>query len=301
MRPRLAISFSGGRTSAVMLYHCIAEMGDSHDITIVFANTGCEHEETLRFVDAVDTNFCRPDGYQVYWIESVINGPGVGPSARVVDFKSASRNGEPFESAIAKHGVFGPSFPNCTGRLKSDPIHWFLRNEVGWEDGSYKTAIGIRRDEMIRMNRNADKEGLVYPLVDAGWRKRDVNEFMSNFEWDLKIPHDGWGNCTWCWKKSLRKLMTVTKEDPSVMDFPGRMERKFGNIDKSANQSQTEPRVFFRGNRSAQDILKLAFTERFEPYEDDKFNQMELFNELLDSGSSCGESCEIGADEKSIL
>jgi hypothetical protein len=74
------------------------------------------------------------------------------------------------------------------------------------------------------------------------------------------------------------------------------MERKYGTVNKG-EQEQIEPRVFFRGRLSAQDIVKMAFTEDFEPWEDDKFTQLELFSQVLDIGGSCGDSCEIGADE----
>jgi len=119
MKPRLAISFSGGRSSAVMLYLCLKKYRDTHDILITFANTGCEHEETLRFVNAVDRNFA--DG-KVVWIESVIGPEGVGAKAKVVNYETAARGGEPFETFIAKHGVPGPSHPQCNSRLKADPM-----------------------------------------------------------------------------------------------------------------------------------------------------------------------------------
>ena len=50
MRPRLAISFSGGRSSAVMAKLCIDRYRDTHDILVAFVNTGQEMEDTLRFV-----------------------------------------------------------------------------------------------------------------------------------------------------------------------------------------------------------------------------------------------------------
>lgn len=295
MSNRLAISFSGGRSSAVMLDRCLDKYADTREILITFANTGCEHEETLRFVDAVDKHFCKPRGFEVIWIEAEIHGPGKGPTAKMVTYETASRDGRPFEAAIEKHGLFGPSHPNCTGRLKDEPIHNYLR-QMGWKAKTYDCAIGIRADEADRMSKDRKERRFIYPLIEEGWRKRDVNEYMAQFDWDLKLKHDAWGNCTWCWKKSFRKLMTITKEDPSVLDFPGRMERKYGMINKGEAE-MTEPRVFFRGNASAQDIMKRAFTEQFKPYEDDTFDQMELFNELLDVGSGCGESCEVGADD----
>ena len=51
---RLLISFSGGLTSAYMAIK-LMEMRDKWDeIMVVFANTGMEREETLRFVHDVD-------------------------------------------------------------------------------------------------------------------------------------------------------------------------------------------------------------------------------------------------------
>ncbi len=277
----------------MMLKRCLEKFSSTHEIVILFANTGCEHEETLRFVDAVDRHFANG---KVIWIEAVINPiDGIGPTAKIVNYKTASRNGEPMRAAIAKHGVFCKTHPNCTARTKVEPIHSYLRS-IGWEKGTYDTAIGIRGDEADRMDAKRKEKRYVYPLVNEGWFKRDVNEYMARFDWDLNLPSDAFGNCVWCWKKSLRKLMTVAKQSPDAFDFPGEMERKYGVLTKG-KEEQEEPRVFFRGNLSAQDIVKMAFTENFEPWEDGKFTQLELFSQVLDVGGGCGDSCEIGADE----
>lgn len=291
-KPRLAISFSGGRSSAVMLWLCLKKYLETHEILITFANTGCEHEATLEFVDAVDRNFA--DG-QVVWIEPEFHEAGKGPTAKVVNFESAARNGEPFRAAIEKHGVFCQTHPQCTTRLKETPMISY-RRQFGWEAGSYDVAIGIRADEADRCSSKAKEKRFIYPLVEDGWRKRDVNRFMRQFDWDLKIPLDAYGNCVWCWKKSLRKLSTVAKQEPHRFDFPGEMERRFGTINRGV-QEQPDPRVFFRGNRSAQDIIVHAHTADFEEYKDDKFDQPQLFDDFWDVGSACGESCEVGADE----
>ena len=280
-----------------MLHRCLERFGESHDIVVTFANTGREKAETLDFVDAADRNLCEPKGHRVVWIEAVIHhGERKGVSAKVVNYETANRDGAVFEEAIKKHGVFNKGYPNCTGRLKDEPIHWYLRRVHGWERASYDTAIGIRADEILsRASKNMKKKRFVYPLADEGWRKRDVNEFMQQFDWDLKIPGDHHGNCDGCWKKSLRKLMTRAKEEPEVFDWWGRMERKYGMV--TNGKDQPEPRTFFRENRSAQDIVRLAYTTDFRPYEDDTFDQQELFDDRLDLGSSCGESCEMGADD----
>jgi len=291
-RPRLAISFSGGRSSAAMLYLCLKKYKESHNIMITFANTGCEHEETLRFVDAVDCNFA--DG-RVVWVEAVIGPAGVGPRAMVVDYKTASRNGEPFEDAIRKHGVFNPSFPQCTWRLKVEPMNAHLK-ACGWDSGTYDTAIGIRADEIDRKSKNAKDNRIVYPLVDDGWAKRDVNRFMAQFDWDLKLPGEHYGNCVWCWKKTLRKLATVAKHTPEAFDFPRRMESQYGHIHKN-EKGQENPRVFFRKHMSTDDILQIGRSGNFKEYRDAEFIQPGLFDDQWDIGGGCGDSCEIGSDE----
>ena len=280
-----------------MLHEVLKNHSETHDISITFANTGLEHEETLKFVDAVDRHFCQPKGHKVVWIESITHGPRKGPTAKIVTFETAARNGEPFEAAIAKHGVFCKTHPNCTGRLKTEPIHWYWRHSVGWKPNTYDTAIGIRYDERIRMSRKAEENRFIYPLVDGKWTKEGVNLFMRQFGWDLNLPSDAYGNCVTCFKKSFRKLMTVAKTNPEYFDFPDRMERKYGMVDKSAAGVQTEPRTHFRLRKSARDILNDANTLEFEPYEDDKFDKHGSYEEWLDAGTSCSESCEIGVDD----
>lgn len=278
-----------------MLHECLRKYSDTHDIRITFANTGCEHEETLRFVDAVDCHFCRPKGHKVVWIEAVVRGKREGVQAKVVTYETASRNGEPFEAAIQKHGVFCKTHPQCTSRLKTEPMEWYRKSQ-GWNNGSYDTAIGIRYDERIRMSAKAEQNRFVYPLVDGKFTKEGVNLFMRQFDWDLNLPNDAYGNCTFCFKKSQRKLMTVAKTNPEFFDFPDRMEKKYGHIYRG-KVAPEQDRTFFRMRQSAQDILKAANTTEFEPYQDDRFDRHGSYDEWLDAGTSCSESCEIGHDD----
>lgn len=279
-----------------MLDQILERWGDSREIVICFANTGKEEEETLRFVDAVDRNFCQPRGYKVHWLEAIIHhGERKAPTAKEVTYETASRAGEPFEEAIKKYGIFNKSYPNCTGRLKSEPMNWWVRNVIGWEKGSYETAIGIRADEIDRVSARKDDNRWIYPLVEWGFRKRDVSQYMERFDWDLKLPGDHWGNCDVCWKKSFRKLMTRAQEDESVFDWWAEMEEKYGHITRG--KSQSENRVFFRDKKSAKDIVKMSKEENFKPYVDEKYDDPDMFDRWWDVGSGCGESCEIGADE----
>jgi hypothetical protein len=95
-------------------------------------------------------------------------------------------------------------------------------------------------------------------------------------------------------EKSKRKLLTVAKESPEWFDFPAEMERKYSKL-KAENAHGK--RVFFRGNESTADILRQAKTTKFTPYSDSLQRTFFEFDDFLDIGSGCGESCEIGADE----
>lgn len=285
MRKKLAISFSGGRTSAVMTKLCVERYSETHDIAITFANTGCEHEETLKFVDRCDKHF----GWGVAWLEAVVNPQkGKGIRHKIVDFETAARSGEPFEAYIAKYGMPDRNHNHCTSRLKEDVMYSY-RRELGWGRTEYYTAIGIRSDEIDRVSRKRVEKKLVYPLVDWGWTKDDVKRECATWPFDLNLKGEHYGNCTWCWKKSFRKLQTLALEEPSVFDFPARMEP----VHEWTNNTGDEPRRFFRGRKSVADIKAAALAGGFELYKDAEIGEPDP---ELDFGSACGESCEIGAD-----
>ena len=103
-RNRCAVSFSGGRSSAVMTDLLWKNKDWFEELNICFVNVGCEHEATLDFVHE-----CSQKRFPVTWIEPVIDPElGKGVRHRVVTYETASRNGEPFEDYIAKHGIPGP-------------------------------------------------------------------------------------------------------------------------------------------------------------------------------------------------
>lgn len=104
MKKKLLISFSGGRTSAYMLWWLMARWDERNewDMVVVFANTGKEHEGTLKFINQCSIYW----GIYITWVEATpkqsSKGGWWGVTHRIVNFNNASRKGEPFEELISK-------------------------------------------------------------------------------------------------------------------------------------------------------------------------------------------------------
>ncbi len=266
-----------------------------YEIIVVFANTGKEREETLQFINECDIRW----SLSVVWIEAVTHfEKGKGVTARQVDFETASRHGEPFEAFIQKHGIPNQGAPKCTRELKAYAIRAYLRS-IGWS--KYYTAIGIRADEPRRINRNtAKKERLIYPFADLiRVTKYDVNSFWARQNFDLKLKSYE-GNCDLCWKKSLRKLMTITAENPHLTDWWREMERKYGTLVPPASRNNPNiklPLRFYRGYMAIDDIIAEAGMG-FEPAPDESKNndtctQLDFFDDSIDGElGQCADTCE---------
>lgn len=289
-KERLLVSFSGGRTSAYMTWWLMNEWKerDNWEITVVFANTGKERIETLEFINNCDHIF----GFRTVWIEGVVNPDfGKGTSFKIVDFESADRTGGPFENVIAKYGIPNKKYPHCTRELKGVPIKAYARS-IGWDD--YYTAIGIRSDEFDRMSENKKALKYIYPLIQ--WNpivKSHVNSFWSNQPFDLQLKSYE-GNCDFCWKKSLRKHLTLISENPFIADWWENQETKYENYTPVTRSEQNTPYRFFRNNLSVAEIKQLALRPFKKAKDESKiitYRQLSL-DEEMDMPSGCTESCE---------
>lgn len=292
---RLFVSFSGGETSGYMTYQILKHWYRRWDeIVVGFANTGAENEETLEFVDRCDREF----GFKTVWLEAVISPEkGEGTRHRIVDFKTASRNAEPFREAIKKYGIPNAKYPFCTRELKLNPMKSFLRS-MGWENGTYDTAIGIRADEAKRRAKGHIEARIIYLLMDLlPTTKPGINRWWAVQPFRLELMgHEG--NCKWCWKKSLRKLLAIMAMHPEKFDFPEEMDALYSLVGPEFGKPETAPgykRVFFRGNLSTADLRKLCTENTLDlPANDAVAFPMtgELFPLDVEPGG-CTETCEV--------
>lgn len=211
------ISFSGGRTSAYMLKQILDAHGGKlpEGVYVTFANTGKERLETLQFVRDCSVNW----GVDVCWLEYRIG----DKKFEIVDFNSASKNGEPFSSLIAKKGYL----PNgvmryCTQELKIRVMRDFAKS-LGWKN--WTNVIGLRYDEGHRVFKalavnDTGKQPWknAMPMSKAKVTQRDVMAFWAEQSFDLQLKSYE-GNCDLCFLKSKPKLQALIRENHGMADW----------------------------------------------------------------------------------
>lgn len=220
------ISFSGGRTSGFLLYKILEANGGLPDDAIVsFQNTGREMPQTLDFIEKCSQHW----NVKIIWLEYALKNNK--PYPKVVDYQSASRDGEPFDLLINKYNAL----PNvaqrfCTGELKAKTGNRYLRS-LGWK--SWHHAIGIRADEAHRNKPNRIKSiKNYYPLINAGISKDDISQFWSKYDFDLDLPSvrgkTAKGNCDFCFLKSEAILAAMAREYPERSQWWRNAEERTG-------------------------------------------------------------------------
>lgn len=229
------ISFSGGSTSGYMLWRTL----ESNSVEtlrkwlrVSFANTGREDEATLRFVRDCSRHWTVP----IEWVEYRDDERGFA----LVDFATASRNGEPFEALIRKRNYLpNPVTRFCTVELKIRAMHKRLK-EVGWHDlyDGWDQFIGIRADEQRRVAKirargvstETSKETMCMPLADAGVTWQEVDAFWAKQPFKLELArHNGRtlaGNCDLCFLKPPAQRLSLIREMPTRVLWWARMERE---------------------------------------------------------------------------
>lgn len=223
------ISFSGGRTSAYMLWRVLEahDMSLPSDAVVCFANTGKEDEATLRFVRDCGEHW----GIEIEWLEYVPKG------FKKVCFDDAARKGEPFEALIsAKKYLPNPVARFCTEELKVKTINRFLEF-MGVEA---ETMVGVRADEPRRVSKLRQR-GLLIPLVDSGVTQAEVQAFWKAQPFDLGLPFRNGvtplGNCDLCFLKGPEQIMGLIKSNPDRATWWAKQEERIGATFRSDRPS----------------------------------------------------------------
>ena len=218
------ISFSGGRTSAYMLWRVLQSNGGvlPAEAIVCFANTGKEDEATLRFVQACADNW----NVDIKWLEWRDNKVGY----EVVNFETSSRNGEPFKDMCIKKKALPNGFMRfCTKELKIDIVHNYLKDSGhGSAEQPCSQMIGIRSDEQRRVVKMRGKSGadhkknwigdFLVPLADAGVVSNHIGNFWESQPFNLQTPmYNGksyHSNCDLCFHKPVAQIVSLIQEKP---------------------------------------------------------------------------------------
>jgi len=261
------ISFSGGRTSAYMLYKVLQTGGGQlpNEAIVCFANTGKEDEATLKFVQECSDRW----NVEIHWVERRFDDIGF----ERVTFETASRNGEPFEELIKKRNYLpNPVARVCTSELKIRAQSKYLASLDFFNGEKYSAIenfswIGIRADEQRRAAKIADKSRL--PLWADGVTKETVGQFWKSQPFDLGLPNNNGvtmhGNCDLCFLKPAAQVLALIAEKPERAVWWAKMEAL-----ALALASKPSGAVFRSDRPSYAEMIKFSASQKdmFDPNEE---------------------------------
>jgi 3'-phosphoadenosine 5'-phosphosulfate sulfotransferase (PAPS reductase)/FAD synthetase len=243
------ISFSGGRTSAYMLYKILeANNGLPDRAKVIFTNTGREMEQTLDFVQECSDRW----NVNVTWLEyDTVDGKA---TYNEVSHNSASRNGEPFEKLLKYKRILpNATMRFCTVELKINTPKRYLKNplELGWRN--WTNTVGIRHDEQNRLARPQKKDVFVrwFPLNEAMATGETINDFWSTQSFKLNLPVVNGcktilGNCDGCFLKSEDQLAMLAKEHPDKYQWWENLEKEYEHRGSYGRFNETRKLKEFR-------------------------------------------------------
>ncbi len=256
------ISFSGGRTSAYMLYKIYdANGGIPSNCHVCFANTGKERIETLDFIHAIECDL----NIKIYWLEWVAN----KKRWMEVDYATASVKGEPFQSMNRYKGAIpNPIGRKCTSELKITVMDRWFRDLIG-RKVSFVSLVGIRYDEPRRWKIEGQNSinkwsTLELPLRYAKVTESMVMDFWAGMDFDLKLSQ-GEGNCDLCFLKSTNKVMSMLQEKPELADWWIKQEE----FQSKRNDLKQSSKLFRVDRPSYSDLKRIATTQQSFNFFDD--------------------------------
>lgn len=238
----------------------------------LFMNTSKERKETLQFMNDAELFF----GIKAVWLEAVVKSQKGTPTGfRITKSSQAKLDGSVFESMLRKYPLPNNRASNCTRELKQRPKEQFLKEFFPFHE--IVTVVGIRADEAHRKSINAFRDKVIYPLCDEfPVTSEIIRNWWSRQSFDLKLK-DYEGNCDLCFKKSLKKRLTIIKENPEKAQWWLEMEQKYS--------SEEIPRFDLRTNKSIQELVEMA-SKPFTKAED-LFELSQQQKDLFDFETDC--------------
>ena len=253
-RKHLIASVSGGRSSAMMdiLINRYRNRYKYRSVQYVFANTGLEHPDTIKFLENLEKHLQKP----IVKLE-FINTCNTYDYSIVNCWEDLNMSGEPFRQAIQyaqtekTSGLPHMFQPYCSSLMKKAIIRKYAKDSL--KTIKYAQAIGYRAEDMPKRISWAEvKENApayIYPLLTHYAQPVNIpklNKFWYNYDWRLPLPKE-LGNCVLCWKKSDKTISDALSHSHSSVKtnvhFWRNAENEFGNTS-------------FRGRRGIDQMIR---------------------------------------------
>lgn len=203
------VSFSGGRTSAYLVYLMEQKRkNEGWDVDYIFMDTGAEHPKTYEFIKNVVEYF----DIDLKCIKAKVSQEkGIGVMPIEIEIESIGWDMQVWKDMISKYGVpYNQGGAFCTDRMKTTPYYKYCNNKYG--KGNYISWLGIRLDEKRRLK---PKEGYRYLAEISPMKKEQIIGWWAQMPFDLEI--DEWlGNCVFCIKKGVNKVAVAIKQEPEL-------------------------------------------------------------------------------------
>ena len=275
------VSFSGGRTSAYLVYQKNQERLKGDAIHFLFMDTGAEHPATYKFIRDVVANWNIP----LICLRVVVNPVlGKGNGYRIVPLDEIGPDLQPMRDICAKYGTPYIHGPFCTRTMKMEVFEHYCKDTFG----NYNTWLGIRADEPKRLKPRA---GVNYLAEISDFEKQDVISWWKKQPFDLGIP-EHLGNCVFCIKKGINKIALAARDEPE-------MAAEFWHLINDpavrvVERRQQENKIMYRGNNSLESVIALFADHSREEI------AATIRNNGGEGSGSCTESCEAFSCDISI-
>lgn len=244
------ISFSGGKDSTAMLLLSIER--ETPGLSVVFADTGNEHEQTYDYVRYVE----QATGVQIRWVKADFTRQIAGKKEFVLT-KWAAKWGAPQEAIDRAAAALVPTgipfldlciwkgrFPStmrafCSGELKRNPIIDQVQRPA-LETGDVISWQGVRRDESIRRRFLPEKElKLTMPNGNEMWNYRPILDWTADDCFAMHRKHgirhnplyeQGMGRvgCMPCINARKDEINEISKRFPEVIERIDQWEQAVG-------------------------------------------------------------------------
>lgn len=271
------VSFSGGRTSAYLVY-LIEEkrkLGLLDNTHYVFMDTGAEHPKTYEFI----RNCVKYLGIEITCLRVKVNPKhGVGASYQVVPLKNCKPDLQPWYDYTQKYGMAHVTMPKCTDVMKINPFTKYCNDTFG--KGNYITWLGIRTDEPKRIK---EIDGIKYLAEISDKDKADILDWWAGRPFDLDLPE--WlGNCVFCIKKGAPRIALAQIDEPQLAeDWESMVYRSGMYVTAGRKEKGIANEACYRNYQTFKGI-RTAFKNQ---------TRKDIVARQRSSSGGCTESCEV--------